>query len=202
MAPAPPPVLLDGGTPAGLANAFTATRSTRPVPADFGPLPQVENAFQDAGAAFRPLPAQVAQPPAPPGPGAAPPPMPGPGRSGLAPVGTYLPPAVPPSPAVTDNEREPVLKVLHEALLPSERELAAERLSGGDWRREPAVVEALVRAARTDPAPTVRAACVRVLARLRANTPPVVAAVQGLTADADPRVRQAAAEALPELRAP
>jgi hypothetical protein len=92
--------------------------------------------------------------------------------------------------------------VLRGSLFPSQREAAADQLGQSDWRREPEVVQALVTAARSDPAPMVRACCVRTLARMRVNTMPAVSAVQELKQDADPRVRQAVEEALPVLMEP
>ena len=77
--------------------------------------------------------------------------------------------------------------------------MAADRLSRCDWRREPAVVPALLTAARTDPAPTVRAISLRSLERLGANIPPVIQAVEGCQKDGDLRVRQAATSALHAL---
>ena len=47
--------------------------------------------------------------------------------------------------------------------MPSEREMAVDRLARRDWRTEPTVVNALVTAAKADPAPLVRASCVRAL---------------------------------------
>ena len=46
-APAGAAVAVDQGVPPGLANAFTEGGTTRPIPADFGPLPAPGNAFGD-----------------------------------------------------------------------------------------------------------------------------------------------------------
>jgi hypothetical protein len=92
--------------------------------------------------------------------------------------------------------------LLHDSLLPSERERAAESLSRCDWKVEPQAAHALLTAAGTDPAPTVRVACVRALARMKANTAPVVQGVAALKADPDLRVRQEVEQALAVLKTP
>ena len=84
------------------------------------------------------------------------------------------------------------LRDLKDALGPSQREMAAEQLSELDWRERPYIVECLTRAAKEDPAASVRAACVHALAHLEANTTKVVAAVRDLKNDGDPHVRQEA----------
>ena len=85
--------------------------------------------------------------------------------------------------------------VLHESLYPSQREDAAEALGSMDWRLQPQILDVLVEKARRDPAPGVRAECLRSLGRLKANTPPAVEAVKAMRADADPRVRHEADDA-------
>ena len=95
-----------------------------------------------------------------------------------------------------------LLMTLKEALYPSQREWAAGALVSIDWRMQPQVVDALVLAAREDPAATVRATCVHSLAKMRCTTPTVVAVIQGLKSDADPRVRQEADQALVSLGVP
>ena len=77
--------------------------------------------------------------------------------------------------------------------------MAVDQLVRCDWKRQPEVVEALTRAARTDPAAAVRAACVRGLAKMKCNTVPVVVAVTALKSDPDLRVRQEAEQALATL---
>ena len=62
-------------------------------------------------------------------------------------------------------------------------------------------MQALTHCAKSDPAPMVRAGCVQALAKMRANTMPVVQAVSACKQDADPRVRQAAEQALEALMA-
>jgi len=63
-------------------------------------------------------------------------------------------------------------------------------------------VDAMIAAAKDDPAATVRSACVRCLSKMNVNTPPAVTIIQGLKADPDPRVRTAAGEALTSLGIP
>jgi hypothetical protein len=90
------------------------------------------------------------------------------------------------------------MATLRESPYPSYREMAAEQLSFCDWRRQPAVLAALVASARSDPAATVRAGCVRVLVRIKAaETPEVMAMLRDLRNDKDERVRQEVAKALP-----
>ncbi len=88
---------------------------------------------------------------------------------------------------------------LHDSLYPSQREWAAMRLGGLDWRTNGEAVQALVVAARQDPAPSVRAACVRTLGHMRVNTLPVVSTIQALKTDGDPRVLHEVEEALAVL---
>jgi HEAT repeat protein len=64
---------------------------------------------------------------------------------------------------------------------------------------QPQVVESLTKGALDDPAATVRAACVRALGHMKVNTQEVVALVQDLKNDRDPRVRQEASETLNAL---
>jgi hypothetical protein len=217
----------DQGIPAAMANAFTPGDGTaRPIPADFGSVHYPENAFSAPSADPYYASAMAAQgaPTSMPNaflfPG-VPAPMHG-GMPGTAAayampspvmhVPSYpamLPPAqahVAAAPAKDATTALPegattaeLMKYLKGSLYPSQREYAAESLSSRDWHKEPQVVEALVVAAKADPAPTVRAGCLRALAAMKANTAGVITAVAALKNDADPRVRQAAAEAMPAL---
>jgi hypothetical protein len=94
-----------------------------------------------------------------------------------------------------------LIVVLRQSMLPSEREMAAEQLARCDWRSEPHTVQALLQAAKADPAPAVRAGCVRALAKMKANAQPVVQAVKELKSDQDLRVRQEVEQALAVLTA-
>jgi hypothetical protein len=82
-----------------------------------------------------------------------------------------------------------LLNMLRNSMLPSHREWAADRLAALDCRENSPVVEALAQAAREDPAATVRAGCVRCLAKMNANTDSVMAALGTLKTDSDPRVQ-------------
>jgi hypothetical protein len=108
--------------------------------------------------------------------------------------GLVPPTPVPWIPANTNPQQ--LLSMLREALYPSQREWAAEKLAGLDWRTNDWAVRALVQGAREDPAPTVRAECVRTLARMKVDTISVVTTLQGLQSDSDVRVRDAAGQAL------
>jgi hypothetical protein len=86
-------------------------------------------------------------------------------------------------------------KVLRDALYPSQRERAAEKMCAYDWRLNPQVATALVKAAQEDPAPTVRMQCIHCLARMRVNSPAALRAIRSLRSDPDGRVRQEADQA-------
>jgi hypothetical protein len=92
-----------------------------------------------------------------------------------------------------------LLGILKDCLYPSQREVAAERLSELDGKKHPQIVEVLTKAAQEDPAATVRAACVHALAQMQVNSPQAVALMQSLRNDRDRRVRQEAEEALATL---
>ena len=178
----PPPGVsmppFDAGIAPGWANAFTPKGTTRPIPADFGPVQYPTNAFEDVLA-------HAMTPPywAPP-----------------APVAFHPTMAVPPTTPVevsrinTGTTSAPlplVMVTLKEALYPSQREEAAEKLGFSvDMKKRPEVVACLVDAAQVDPAANVRAACVRSLIRLEANTPEVVAVLRNLRSDRDAVVRK------------
>jgi hypothetical protein len=89
-----------------------------------------------------------------------------------------------------------VVKTLSESPHPEYRVWAADNLATVDGWTNPEVVQALARAARTDQTPSVRAACVRTLGRMRCATMPVLSAIQSAKGDPDPRVRQEADQAL------
>ena len=89
-----------------------------------------------------------------------------------------------------------LIRVLTESHFPAQREWAATTLAALDWRAHPQIVQAMIHAARHDPAATVRAGCVYCLVRMNANVEPVTTTFQTLRQDADPRVRQEAETAL------
>jgi hypothetical protein len=94
-----------------------------------------------------------------------------------------------------------LLGMLKESLYPSQREWAANCLAQQDWHQQPQVVTALLMAAKEDPAPTVRAGCVRALGMMKANTLEVMQAMQVLKTDADPRVRHEVEDTMAALQA-
>jgi hypothetical protein len=183
-----PFMLSQAGVPDGMGNAFTTAGSSRPIPADLTRSYYDPNAFHEnggMGGANRRPPIPMAY--------VGPTPAMMPGMVAAVPL-----PMAMPSPATTGQ----LLAQLRDSMMPSVRELAAEELSRCDWRSEPNVVHGLVQAAQADPAPAVRASCVRALGRMKANTVPVVTTVQALKADSDLRVRREAEQALPVLLAP
>ena len=73
---------------------------------------------------------------------------------------------------------------------------AARALAGTDCRTNPEVIEALITAAHKDPAPTVRAECVRTLVTTGTGLIRLDELFQELRRDQDPRVREAVDQAL------
>jgi hypothetical protein len=223
----PAPMAQDAAVPTGMANAFTVAENSRPIPADFSPQMVEANGFSQSRDR-EPIVQLVAAPngytPPPQIPGIPSPPQGnafavataphGPvGPVGYGPMPSYGPapfnpmmmpasqPMMPPAQAAAPSNTPQLLGLLKNSLYPSHREWAADCLSRQDWRSQPEVVQALVTAAKEDPAATVRAGCVRALAQMKANTLPVVSVLQSLKADADPRVRMEVEEALPALGA-
>jgi HEAT repeat protein len=88
-----------------------------------------------------------------------------------------------------------LLADLREALLPSQRELAAEGLRSVDWKTNPEVVTELTKAAKEDPSPMVRVACIKALGAMRASSEPVLQTLEALSTDSDSRIREEANEA-------
>ncbi|MBI1916017.1 MAG: HEAT repeat domain-containing protein [Planctomycetes bacterium] len=210
-----------GQPPPGMSNAFTEPGPTRPIPSETTPSDLAVNAFSGpapAASALQspPNPALAGgYPPVPQGyaPGMSPQSMPDPRYAGMPPNFTpasyynyRMPPpsamtppagyAQPAQAASTMPSVAQMLQMLRDSDFPSQREWAAEQLAGLNGRSNPEVVQCLVTAAKMDPAPMVRVCCVRSLMKMQANTVPVVTAVQELKNDADPRVRDAVAQAL------
>lgn len=170
----------------GRSNAFTMATPYRPVPADMSMPQQMPNAFLMGGG------------------------MPGAEQRPTMPAMAYYQPVMVPHPGMmmpaatavaTDRTAsEPHVLALHQSLLPSEREKAAEALAKVNWRAEPQVVPALVMAAKSDPASKVRVACIRVLGEMKANSMPAVQALEAMKADGDPQVRHEVSKVLPALQ--
>jgi hypothetical protein len=98
-----------------------------------------------------------------------------------------------------DHELRELQSTLTEALLPSQREEAAERLASDSLKDRPEVVGALMQAALHDPAVSVRTSCIRCLAKLKPEQPACKIALIELSTDNDDRIREAAKEALSAL---
>jgi hypothetical protein len=192
-----PPISVAAGTPPGMVNAFTAARDSRPIPADFGSPAYVPGAFSpqpapEEGLGAPPSAERMAAAMSPPG---------------HATASSYIPASEPALPAnvirpvaAAESVVDQAVRALRESLLPSEREWAVERLSKCDWQSDYVILQALLSAAREDPAASVRTACVRALVRMKARSPAVVSTLEALNADPDIRVRKAAEQALPGLR--
>jgi hypothetical protein len=204
----PPPQMLDPYLVRDMHNAFTvADSSRRMIPADAGSTPMIPNAFSPGtnGNGFSIMPSLM--PPTAVDPSAAgqrPADRPAAeprqvASSRYGPVGASSTPVALDHPVAVPSEESQSAKwlvTLSDSDYPSEREWAAERLGRLSWRAEPQIVTALVKAAREDVAPTVRAACIRTLARMKANTPQVLTQVRALQDDSDARVRQEVEQAL------
>jgi hypothetical protein len=125
----------------------------------------------------------------------------------VAPAGYYpmppnpemLRPMMLPPAADGDVDVQSLLNQLRDSMLPSQREWAATQLADLEWRKIPQVVDAMVQAAKHDPAASVRAGCIHCLAKMNVATPPVIAVIQSLKTDADPRVHREATAALAKL---
>jgi hypothetical protein len=92
-----------------------------------------------------------------------------------------------------------MMNVLKTSSYPSQREWAASNLASFDCHSHPQVVQALLTAAKADPAATVRAGCVYSLSRMGVTSEPVRTLLQQLKSDTDPRVRHEADLALVRL---
>jgi hypothetical protein len=88
------------------------------------------------------------------------------------------------------------LTILKSSLYPAQREWSVLTLARFDWRQNPHVVQGLLVAAKEDPAPSVRAACIRALAEMNVPLAMIRRELEPLQSDSDPRVRQAAQQAL------
>lgn len=212
-----------GSSEAMASNAFSTTMTPTPPAYAYAPRnmmppampgqmysgPVAPNPIMQAG--YRPQPG-MPMPGMPmagmPMPGMPMPGMPMPGYPS-APTPGYYPQMPAPAAAgtasttpATSKDPQQLLLTLKDALYPSHREWAAEALAGVDWHQSPQVVDALLLGAKEDPAATVRAGCVRSLARMNIHTSAVSATLQGLKADPDPRVRQDVEQALTHLGNP
>ncbi|MBY0229297.1 MAG: HEAT repeat domain-containing protein, partial [Gemmataceae bacterium] len=197
------PGAMGAGMPSGMSNAFTQGGNPRPIPSDMGgpwagpgafgprasgPMPPMAPQGMEAALAMHHQ-AMMAQ------------------HQAMLMQGQMHPmmmhPAMMPVPMHAMPHHSPtpgLLAALRSAPLPSEREMAADGLRRTDWKAEGEVVPALLHAAQHDPAPMVRAASLRVLGQLKANTLPVMDAMEQSKKDADPRVRHQAEETAAALK--
>jgi hypothetical protein len=177
---------MDRGVSPGMANAFTQGGTSRPIPSNFGPPAQVPSAFSDGNTAN--VRTYV---------------VPAPGQSQFA----VMQPApmdrspTPPRPVVStksssEGSNVQLMAMLRDSLFPSQREAAAEALATRDWRADPRIIDTLVKSARNDEAPMVRAECVRSLSRFGVASTPIMDVCQALKSDPDPKVRQEADQTL------
>lgn len=143
--------------------------------------------------------------PAPQGPAvpvsAAPPPLPAQvAAAGMMPYPpAFVPPPLPAPPAAPVMSAQQLVTLLQTSAFPDQREWAVTSLGNCDGQANPQAVQAVLTAARQDPAPMVRAACIRCLVRMNVNTWQVLDAVQALKGDADPRVKNEADRAMARL---
>jgi hypothetical protein len=88
------------------------------------------------------------------------------------------------------------ISLLQTSIYPSTREEVVISLCESDSRSQPQVVQLLLKVAKDDPAPMVRAACITGLTRMNVAGEQMVQTLAALKTDADPRVRQAVEDAM------
>lgn len=116
------------------------------------------------------------------------------------PVPIHLVRALAPLPAnQMDVEIGPYIAELAEAPRPSVRERAATALAEGRYGWRPEVKQHLIRAAQQDPAPSVRAHCIRLLSRLGYHETRYLHYLMGCSDAGQPEVNAAARAALDRL---
>ncbi|MEI6772702.1 MAG: HEAT repeat domain-containing protein, partial [Planctomycetota bacterium] len=178
----------------GMANAFTPVPNQRPIPSDVESTIVMQNAFNPPMPKEGEMPAQGLTQPVNPntivaqsvGYGQLP-----------ANMMAYIQPqytAAPVDMVLTEN-----VQTLKNANQPSQREYAADQLSKIRGVSMNQAVIALATAIKEDPAPLVRAACIRSLTRMKINTIEVLEVINEKKTDLDPRVRMEADQALIQL---
>lgn len=195
--PSNPPRIMAGTVypTQGMANAFTPVPNQRPIPSDVESTVVMQNAFNPPIPKGGEMPAQ----------GIAPSgvssnnPMFQSASSGQMPANmmAYIQPETSIIPADTFLMENIVM--LKNANQPSQREYAADQLSkirGGSINL---AVQALATAVKEDPAPMVRAACIRSLTRMKINSIEVLEVINEKKTDLDPRVRMEADQAIIQL---
>ena len=179
----------------GMANAFTSVPNQRPIPSDVASTVVMQNAFNPTMPKEGDLPAQgLIQP------------LINPNTvvaqsmgSGQMPANmmAYIQPETTVMPADTFLMENVVM--LKNANQPSQREYAADQLSKIRGVSMNLAVQALATAVKEDPAPLVRAACIRSLTRMKINTIEVLEVINEKKTDLDPRVRMEADQAIIQL---
>lgn len=200
-APAHAPSRSNGMTTASQPNAFTAGKVT-PAPATplIPPVVLPNNPLPPTMAAPTPM-----QMPLPAGPSMnrAPAVLRTSAIQDAQPIASsHLPGVEPQLPERGTMTTDQLLMMMRNSLYPSQREWAADQLAHVDWKSHANVVDALTDCALHDQAATVRAGCVRCLAKMNVNTMPVVTALQSLKTDGDARVQNEVQQALAKLTAP
>jgi hypothetical protein len=179
----------------GMANAFTSVPNQRPIPSDVASTVVMQNAFNPAMPKEGDMPAQGFSPQGI-NPNNA---MAQSMASGQMPANmmAYIQPETTVLPADTFLMENVVM--LKNANQPSQREYAADQLSKIRGVSMNLAVQALATAVKEDPAPLVRAACIRSLTRMKINTIEVLEVINEKKTDLDPRVRMEADQAIIQL---
>jgi hypothetical protein len=194
--------------PRGVVPA-AAPVATPPMVQPMSYVPKVQPATPAVTPKTQPKPAPVvpswgsvtpAQPPAQAPVMKTPLPTPGPAVQPVQPA-VSLPQAQPQAQLGSAVHVPQMLQVLRDSPYPEQREWAAERLSSVSGPMHHMVVQAVVKAAKEDAAPTVQVACIRCLVKLNHATQEVTTALTSLKGDADPRVRHEAGQALVKFSA-
>ncbi len=179
----------------GMANAFTSVPNQRPIPSDVESTVAMQNAFNPTMPKEGDMPAQGFSPQ-----GINPNnDMARSMASGQMPANmmAYIQPESNVIPADTFLMENVVM--LKNANQPSQREYAADQLSKIRGVSMNLAVQALATAVKEDPAPLVRAACIRSLTRMKINTIEVLEVINEKKTDLDPRVRMEADQAIIQL---
>lgn len=179
----------------GMANAFTPVPNQRPIPSDVESTIVMQNAFNPLIPKDGNMPPQGFTPP-----GINPNNMMIQGMaSGQMPANmmAYIQPQQTAMPE--DNVLMENIQMLKTANQPSQREYAADQLSKIRGVSMPQAAHALATAVKEDPAPLVRAACIRSLTRMKINTIEVLEVINEKKTDLDPRVRMEADQAMIQL---
>ena len=179
----------------GMANAFTPVPNQRPIPSDIESTVVMQNAFNPTMPKEGDMPAQGFSPQGI-NPNNA---MAQRMASGQMPayMMAYIQPETTVMPADTFLMENVVM--LKNANQPSQREYAADQLSKIRGVSMNLAVQALATAVKEDPAPLVRAACIRSLTRMKINTIEVLEVINEKKTDLDPRVRMEADQAIIQL---